>query len=231
MVKVTNTSAACDHKFVVYALHRAATDSVIYIGKGLRKRPLVHERMSRKGTHYNNHLMNVINKDLRNGYGPPAIIIIKGNLSENEAFILEKQLIAEIGRSDLKTGPLLNKSDGGDGPSGHLPPPEAVERIASFWRGRKMTPEDIERCVAPRRGVKRPNSGKAISAAKKGRPLSETGREGIRKAARSIERRAKLSKAFKGRKFSDETKAKMSLAAKARTDRKRGCDGKYCYHG
>ena len=48
----------------------------------------------------------------------PYIIIIKDNLNEKEAFELEKYLIKNIGRYDLKKGPLCNFTDGGEGSSG-----------------------------------------------------------------------------------------------------------------
>jgi hypothetical protein len=43
------------------------------------------------------------------------IEIIKDNLSENEAFNLEIELIRKYGRQDLGTGILKNKTDGGEG--------------------------------------------------------------------------------------------------------------------
>jgi hypothetical protein len=47
------------------------------------------------------------------------IVILNGNLSEKDAFAIEKQLISEYGRKDLGTGILRNLTDGGEGASGY----------------------------------------------------------------------------------------------------------------
>ena len=49
------------------------------------------------------------------------IILLKQNIDEEEAFKHEKYMIAIFGRKDLGTGILHNRTDGGDGPSGHIP--------------------------------------------------------------------------------------------------------------
>jgi len=45
----------------------------------------------------------------------PQLVMLKTNMEEAAAFALERDLIAHFGRKDLKLGPLLNRSHGGEG--------------------------------------------------------------------------------------------------------------------
>jgi hypothetical protein len=60
-------------------------------------------------------------KDKRRTIKPPKdksrIILLKQNLTEEEAFRHEKYMIAVFGRKDLGTGILYNRTDGGEGTS------------------------------------------------------------------------------------------------------------------
>ena len=60
----------------------------------------------------------------RSGLKPPKdksrIILLKENLTEEEAFKHEKYMIAVFGRKDLGAGILHNRTDGGDGCSGRI---------------------------------------------------------------------------------------------------------------
>jgi hypothetical protein len=57
------------------------------------------------------------------------IVIIAHNLTENEAFILEKKLIAKFGRVNNGTGILRNRTDGGEGVSGYRHTEKAKEKL------------------------------------------------------------------------------------------------------
>jgi hypothetical protein len=57
-----------------------------------------------------------------NGFNPPEkyrIVLLKQNLTEEEAFKHEKYMIFVFGRKDLGTGILHNKTDGGEGICGY----------------------------------------------------------------------------------------------------------------
>ena len=57
------------------------------------------------------------------------IILLKQNLAEEEAFKHEIYMIAVFGRKNLGTGILRNKTDGGDGGSGRISPPQVGEAV------------------------------------------------------------------------------------------------------
>lgn len=57
--------------------------------------------------------MNIINKTKYN------VVILKNNITWEEACLLEKRLIFFYGRKDLGTGSLVNLTDGGEGMSGY----------------------------------------------------------------------------------------------------------------
>lgn len=57
------------------------------------------------------------------------IIILKTNLTEEAAFKHEIYMIAVFGRKNLGTGILRNKTDGGDGASGMICPPQVRKAV------------------------------------------------------------------------------------------------------
>jgi hypothetical protein len=90
---------------VGYYHKRLDTNEIFYVGIGEPYRP--YEYTSR-----NPHWHHIVDKV---GY---EVIVIKENISWEEACEWEKIRIKEIGRRDLSLGPLVNMTDGGDGVTG-----------------------------------------------------------------------------------------------------------------
>lgn len=121
-------------EFLVYALKRA-DGRPFYIGKGSRTRYANHLRLARNGG--KSLRCKIIRRMLSNGETVGFEIIQKCDSAE-EAFALERELIAFYGREDLGTGILANHTDGGDGVSGHS---EELRRKLSDLTRVAMTPQ------------------------------------------------------------------------------------------
>lgn len=131
------------------------------------------------------------------------IKLVAINLSENEAFLLEKHLIKLYGRKDIGTGILNNRTDGGEGSSGAVRSAETKLRISNAKKG--ILPTEEHR--------------KNLSKARKGKPLSEAHCAALRKP-RSAAAKLNMSRGCMGRKISEETKAKISATLKSRVNLK-----------
>lgn len=92
---------------VVYAHYKESDGTIFYIGYGDRNRP--HDEIRRHKDW----------KEIVKESGYRAEILYE-NLSVERAQELEKQEIAFYGRADKGLGPLINKTDGGDGFDGVL---------------------------------------------------------------------------------------------------------------
>ena len=95
-----------DRLFCVYKHTRLDTNEIFYIGIGDLKRPYSKTRSKEwkaiiENTKY-------------------TIEIIQDNLSLKDAYDLEILLITLIGRQDKKSGPLINKTNGGGGTKGRV---------------------------------------------------------------------------------------------------------------
>ena len=155
-------------KFYIY-LHRRATDNtVFYVGKGHGKRAwFVNNRSNRW-----NYIVT------KHGYN---VVIVQDNLTEEQAFILEKELIADIGKESL-----CNMTDGGEGASGLVHSEESRRKMSNASIGRKKTEEHKQKIREFNIGRKLPDeTRKKISAALKGRPALNKGKR------RSLESREK----------------------------------------
>ena len=100
--------------------------------------------------------------------------IIKESLTEEESFDVEKLYILVVGRIDLGTGILRNKTDGGDGASGAIVSPEERKRRSERMKGVKRPQWIYDKIAASNRGKKAsPETREKISAAGKNRKCSE----------------------------------------------------------
>ena len=93
-----------------------------YIGKGHSKR--LYRHIKSYNLRYNMPKHSKIKKLIKLGYRPIILKYLK-NLTEQEAFDYEIDMIKIIGRRDKKLGPLSNLTDGGEGISGFVMSEEA----------------------------------------------------------------------------------------------------------
>ncbi len=142
----------------VYILFRI-DGSPCYVGKGHGDRWLHHERYPQFSA--NKNLANLVRKAKREGWELPKVII-RGDLTEKEAFAIETMFIKAIGRK-VDGGPLVNLTIGGGGTSGHIG--------RNHWNGETH-----------------PETSRAIGDALKGRVFSEDSRLKMSKSAKQRKR-------------------------------------------
>lgn len=137
------------NRFYVYGHFIPGNDVPFYIGKGRGRRAYhLYDR--------SDFWKSVVKK-----YGY-EVKILHENLTSEEALAREVELISLYGRRDLKTGILVNQTNGGDGVNGHST--EARQKISDSHRGKPLS--DFHK--------------KKISEANKGRIVSQEAREKIK---------------------------------------------------
>lgn len=95
--------------YYVYTLTDPRNDAVFYIGKGKGRRAWRHEANERNGVERNGLKAEVLAEIRRAGL-KPGVSIVKGDLTETEAFDLEREMI----RATAST--LTNTSQGSRSP-------------------------------------------------------------------------------------------------------------------
>jgi len=153
------------NRFYTYAYLREDM-TPYYIGKGTGDRVYYKAR-----------------RDIKPPKDKSRIIYLKQNLTEEEAFKHEIYMIAVFGRVDLGTGILHNRTNGGEGVSGHIKSEETKRKISESRRGKPGTPRSEETRIK-------------MSEAHKGKTPSE-------------ETKRKISEVQKGKTLSEEHKRKM----------------------
>lgn len=150
---------------------------------------------------------------------PARILILKKNLTEDEAFRHEVYMISIFGRKNVGTGILWNFTDGGDGTSGHVPSPEATAKRLASRAGYRHSAETRQRMSEARKGWKPSDETRQRMSEAKQNISEETKRklsEAVSGFTHSDEAKAKISEAMKGRVITDEHRRRLSEAAKRR---------------
>ena len=201
------------NKYYIYTHTRNGEALPFYVGKGFGNRAYRTDRSK---------FWKRVAKD---GY---TIEFKFQNLSEEDAFQIERDMIKTYGRRNLGNGCLVNLTDGGDGVSGYIHSEKSKRNISESLKGRPQPPLSDETKRKLSESLKgrtfSDETRKKISEACKGKPRSEEHRRNLSEACkgktkppRSEEHQRKLSDAKKGKTrapFSEETKRKMRDARK-----------------
>ena len=103
-----------------------------YIGKGMKNR--ISRHLCKHNVKKSTHQYRTINKLLKLGLSPISIIIFN-NLTEEEAFIKEIELISFYKRK-IDGGILCNHTLGGEGISGFKMSPDTIKKLKLIRSGK-----------------------------------------------------------------------------------------------
>lgn len=151
------------NNFYVYGHFTKNSDDLFYIGKGKENR--AYDFQSARTFWWRN---------IANKYGVTVKLLYE-NLTEEEALCLEKKLIEKYGRRDLKTGCLVNMTDGGEGSSGRIISETAKKKMSLSKLGKKYTEKHRRKMSEAHKNVSE-EARKKMSIAKMGKkrkPFSE----------------------------------------------------------
>lgn len=199
--------------FYVYVIFRL-NGVPCYVGKGM-------------GGRWKDHVTNARNPHLRNIYLQAGvhlpIIKVRENLSEAAAFATEMALIAAIGRKK-DGGPLVNLTDGGDGPTGFVPTALARRVAAELSKARWADPVKREKLMAAHKAAKATEEFSAKrSAISKAMMADGNLRKRISATATlrfaDASERARTSEATKNAMALDDVRARVSAGQKERFTR------------
>ena len=175
-------------EFYVYEHWRPDTATCFYVGKGKDGRAFD------KKYNRNKHYLNIVAKLSRLGL-LVDIQFVAMNLSEDDAFNLEKERISYWREKKIK---LTNLTNGGDGSAGHIQPPLTDEQ-------RQKLVVALKRAALNRLPMDDPTKSK-ISAT-------------VEALWRDEEYRQRLSEAHKGHVFTEEHRAALRAGQAARAPR------------
>ena len=210
-----NNNKEESREFYVYKHIRKDNNTCFYVGKGKGRRIKVPKR----NKHFNR---------IRKKYGC-YVVKIKENLTEKEAFALEREIIEDYvfvfgyginikgyrDYSDKKY--LTNCTWGGEGVSGLNPYENKTEEEMEEIRRKKSESMKGKNKGKQLSKEHKQNIGKSVSGEKNGmwgKPSPNRGKKGL--FHHSEEVKQKMSEKAKGRKCSEETKLKISESEKGR---------------
>lgn len=205
-----------DCSYYVYSLRVAYERQPFYIGKGKGIRAEQH--LMPFSLVKNSHKNNKIKKARASGRRIFIEYLATG-LTNSKACEIEREFIAMYGRWDTSEhGNLTNRTDGGEGSAGFIPSEETRRKMSASRKGLQAR---LGKTNSKEHNLK-------ISESSRGRVCSEETRAKISASNRghsrkhSEETKAKMSASRMGKKmppFSDEHRARLSAAAKARHQR------------
>lgn len=134
--------------YYTYAYLRKKDRTPYYIGKG-QKRRMYAEHWRGNGS------FTPKDKD--------RIIILKYFIDEIDSYNHEMYMIAVLGRKDLGTGVLHNKTNGGEGASGAIRSLEFKENLRRINKNKILSKEHKEKLREANIGKNNPNYGKSTS--------------------------------------------------------------------
>lgn len=208
----------------------------IYVGKGTakRKRADIHWREGARNPILAALFDKFVALDLE-----PIIEIVGWYDDEDAAFAAEIAFIARFGRRDKKTGTLCNLTDGGEGPSGFIPDPNHIARLAEIssqrprpdderrriseaLMGHAVSPETREKIAAKHRGRTLPDEMKRLLSARQTAVMSDplvrqARRDSMIGRKHTPEVCAKIGDAHRGKIVSSETREKLRIANLGKT--------------
>jgi hypothetical protein len=194
-----------DKSFYVYGLFDPKKNEPYYIGKGKGRRYISHFESNRLKKEKSSLKVKISLKIINEG-SLPICNILFNNLTENEAFSKERELIAKYGRIDKGNGCLANHTDGGEGVSGFVFPKDAVIKRSTTLKGIPRPLHVREKISKALKGhIRSKETSEKISKAKAGKTYPK-----------HIEANRKNAIKRKGIPRTDEVKLKISLSQKGR---------------
>ena len=142
--------------YYVYIHYKKSNGEPFYVGKGIKNRDTT-------SVGRNDFWHMVVNK---HDY---VVERVANNLTEPEALKFEQVLIKSLGRRDLKTGSLVNLTDGGEGMSGYIHSQEFKDAMSALHSGKEVSEDTREKLRQHNLGNKHSEEARAkMSVARQG---------------------------------------------------------------